>query len=342
MEESNDLLNNFLELDRRLDAVENRLKGESSTVRPVASWDDLLAKSGADLAGDQYSLRVCDHVAASIAGLSGGLLDLVPRLTDLMTSEKMHQRLDAFKEKARALAGMNVVAIDNALGGPSHRLVGPTHDVFRLFEAIACVRNGRFESAVRGVVKQADSYRPGLFPYGIVETPTDALILLLLHWSADFFSHMSLPIPGWSKLAEVNDVDFVRTLFRAYREGANLRTLCAQFLSNLSGLVLISLLLHLYRYTDMFWVSQTHEFSMSALNLRDDVRFRLMSRNANLVALSISSARVVATQNVFSLNYAAFFKFCSDSSALNHILGQRIIEIDARTDQMLAELEENR
>ena len=341
MADDDPVLRDLAELQKKMNVVEAKLTDSAVPPEPEPTWEGLFAHYGEPVPTDGNDLRVCDHVAASIAGLGGGLLDLRPRIEAKMTNEDWHQAIDKrFKQKAKAIVGDGNVAIDNAVGGgDGHRLVGPTHDLLRFFQSIKALKEGKFTANVKGVHKVLERYRGGFPPYLKVEKTSDAVFLLLLHWSADFFSKRSLPIPGWSKLAESEDREFVTLLFRAYREGANLRTLVAQFISNLSGLALISIVLHLYRYFDMFFVSATHQFSLGALGLRDDYRFRMMSRNANLIALGVSTANVSVTQNIVAWNYMAFFKFCADGRKVNQILAGRERELDEQVDKLLGELE---
>ena len=338
MAKQDEILEEILDLDRRLDAVEHQITGVAGD-RPAWTWNTLLDKYGCP--DDDPAMRASDHAAACVAGLAGGVLDLRPKLTSAMTNEELHQQLDAsYKARVAEVAGDGTVAIDNVMGGPSHRMVGPTHDVLRLVKALQAVREGRFQSAVAGVSKVAESYRSGFPPYVKVESPWDAAVLVLMHWASDFFSKASLPLPGFTKLAEIPDREFVSALFRAYRGGANLRTAVSQFVSNLSGIALISVLLHLYRYVDMFWVSRTHEPGLGSLALRNDLRFRWMSRNANLIAFGLSTGKAAITSDIFSLNYVAFFKFWADGRAVERLLDSAHAELDARTDRLLAELSE--
>lgn len=332
-----DILMELADVESRL----RRLEGGSATApAPARSWQDLYALVGADVPGGELGLRTADLAAATIAGLAGGVLDLQPTISSALTREDLHQRIDtAFKEKARQVTGRDgTLAIDSAVGGREHRLVGPTHDLFRLFTAIQLVRTGEFRSAVKGVLKHKTAYRDGLPDYLQVDSAPDALLLIVMHWSADFFSKMSLPIPGWSKLAEVNDREFVMCLFRAYRGGANLRSAVSQFASNLSGLALISILLHLYRYIDLLWVTECVPIKRDHLNLADDLRFRWMSRNANLTALSVSTAHAVVVENFFSWNYMSFCKFYADARAVERILDRHHAELDDRCDRLLRDL----
>lgn len=334
--EKDALFAELAQLDARIRRLETGVDGAVAT-----SWAELYELFGEEMPGADLGLRTADLAAATIAGLAGGVLDLQPAISSALTSEDLHQQLDAaFKQKVKDATGQNgTVSIDNALGGGrNHRLVGPTHDLFRLFSAVRAVQNGQFVSAVKGVRKVNTAYRAGLPPYLKVESPGDALILVLMHWAADFFSAQSLPIPGWSRLAEINERDFVEWLFRAYREGANLRAMVSQFLSNLSGLALISIVLHLYRYIDLFWVTERRPIKLATFNLSNDLRFRWMSRNANLTAMTVSTAHAALAQNFFAWNYMSFVKFFADARAVEKVLDTRHAEIDARTERLLQDL----
>lgn len=339
MTTGDDLEGQLLLLEHRLSVLEADATGKERPTAPSV-WAALIDGSGAAEEGADLGLRAADQAAAGIAGLAGGLLDLRPSFDEALTSEARHQQLDqAYKQRARAAGIDRTIAIDNAKGGPAHRLVGPTHDVTRLFEAVRCVQRGEFASAVEGVALRSVSYRRGLPDYAQVQDPAEALTLVLMHWAADFFSKMSLPLPFWSRLAEVDDADFVRRVFALYRGGANLRTLVSQFLSNLSGVAVIGLILHAYRYLDMFLLSATHELTPGNLLLSGDLRYRWMSRNANLTAFAISTGAAGLTNDPFKLNHVAFFRFCADAKSINQILDGRLEELDARADAMLQELE---
>lgn len=331
-----ELLEQLLELEARSARL---LKPDDALATP-ATWQELEVRLDLEPLSGAPGLRGPDHFWSVFSGLAGGLLDLRPQIAESLTSEEMHQHIDAaYKEKVQQVVGRDgTLAVDNVMGGPEHRLVGPTHDVFRLFRTIQLVRRGEFESAVKGVLKSKGSYRDGLPPYLQVEKASDALILVLMHWAADFFSSRSLPLPGWSKLAEVDNRDFVAWLFKAYREGANLRTAVSQFLSNLSGLALISILLHVYRYIDLFWITERVDVSLSTLRLGRDLRFRWMSRNANLTALGVTTGNALVTQNFFNWNYMAMMKFFADARAVESILDDHHLELDRRTDLLLAEV----
>jgi hypothetical protein len=272
--------------------------------------------------------------------LAGGILDISKPLSDGMTNERVHQRLDRMsRARASAASGGGLPAIDNPAGGPDHRLVGPTHDVARLFKALRAVREGRIEYARDGVRMAATQYSADSQQYAQISGVGDAAVVLVLHWAGDFFSKRSLPIPGMSKLASLGRPELVKKLFEAYRAGANLRTLVSQFLSSLSGVALIGILVTVFRGIDRIWISASHRPLDAFLGLAADVRFRIMSRNANLVALALSTGAAAVQQNIFRLNHLALARFVADGYALERMLGQRIKDADARTDRILGQLE---
>lgn len=335
------------ELLKRLSDLENRtsvLLGESPR-SSASSLDELARRLGISPEDDGLTTAPHEHFVSVFAGTVGGVLDLGgislrERISDSLTSEEMHQRIDGlFKKKMGELTGgRGTVAIDNIRGGADHRLVGPTHDVFRLLKTIHGVRSGTFESNVKNVRILTERYGSRSNAYLKVESTSDALFLVLLHWAADFFSSRSLPIPGWSLLAEIDDQKFVTWLFRAYREGANLRTAISQLLSNLSGVALISVILTVYRYADLFFITEKIPFSIERLNLGRDYKYRFLSRNAALVATGVSTGNALLTQDFFNWNYVAMMKFWSDGRAVNAILDARLREIDQRTERLLVEL----
>lgn len=64
-------------------------------------------------------------------------------------------------------------------------------------------------------------------PYDSCDVIT-AIIKYAVHMFADFFSKMSLPLPGFSFLTRVKDSDVEKFALKLYREGMNMRTLALQ------------------------------------------------------------------------------------------------------------------
>lgn len=90
-------------------------------------------------------------------------------------------------------------------GGPGHRVRSAGHDIGRPWQALSQIRSGQFQGwewdhGVR-IAKTAMSPAPGGVPYA-QHSLGEALVLWLMHLSADYVTTLSLPLPWWSKLYE--------------------------------------------------------------------------------------------------------------------------------------------
>lgn len=94
----------------------------------------------------------------------------------------------------------------NKFGGPSHRVRSAGHDIGRPFAALRQIRAGAFEGVFfqyglkHTVTSTANQFGT---PYQPVPGLFDAILVLLQHWGSDLVTPMGLPLPGWTKLAEL-------------------------------------------------------------------------------------------------------------------------------------------
>lgn len=112
-------------------------------------------------------------------------------------------------------------------GGRAHRIKSAGHDLARPFEALKQIMDGEF----RGVqwsqgVRTTVSYE-GRFD--TVSTFEEALLRWVMHLGADVLTPMSLPIPGSSRLYEMDNETLKTLAEHAYKglragEGFNLRS----------------------------------------------------------------------------------------------------------------------
>lgn len=106
-------------------------------------------------------------------------------------------------------------------GGKAHRVRSAGHDIGRPFEALGQIRSGEFrgfrwEDGVRIEV------RNGGYP-----TPAnlaEALTLWAKHLAADVVTPMSLPLPGWTRLYELDSRQLRIFAHQAYLREMNLRS----------------------------------------------------------------------------------------------------------------------
>src|SRR5690606_4460909 len=150
----------------------------------------------------------------------------------------------------------------------------------RFFEAIRQIMKGEFRAEYLGRLFLDTSYGKGTAEYLKIESPVDAAFILILHLIGDFFSKMSLPIPGRSEAIKTDDKEIYKEIIREYmgheRDGQviqrpeNLRTQISRLLSNFTGSILISVVLRIYRYFSIFLLEK-QSFSLSGLKLSDDM-----------------------------------------------------------------------
>ncbi len=304
-------------LDHAIDgalAADNLLKAEATT------WDEIFTRNNQVIPTFAGKLNTIDHFVCSLTGFLGGVLDISKGVSDKLTNEEMHQKYDKLsKNKIKEVTGKNgIAAIDNRKGGNLHRMVGPSHDLFRWNEAIKQIMTGKFRSNVHGIELITDKYSSLSQPYTAIKDPKDAAMVLLLHLIGDFFSDQSLPIPGRTKIAESSIKEVVQAVNSEFLAGGNLRTELSTFISNLSGTVLISLIIRIYRYFDIFLIEK-QKMSVGMLKLGDDAKFHYMMRNAQTIAFVMSIGKAAFTSNLSEINYTNFIQIVRSGSSINRI-----------------------
>lgn len=173
-----------------------------------------------------------------------------------------------------------------------HRLFSYGHDLFRALQSIQLILTGHGDIGISanelgGVLSR------GVSPDGY--TPPDAvwkaIIVLTLHLYKDFWSPRSLPIPGSTLIADLNDhnmPDFIDSLTN--ENDFNLRTLSAQTLSVASIEVIIGIYMWVRYYKS--------EFS------KEQVTFKkqkvLLASHA--IAMAFNMGKIIVTQNPYFLN----------------------------------------
>lgn|GEM_PF-2689443 len=308
----------LIRLAGKIDAtLDSALTGKEVSYED-SSWDDFFDRNGIKVPRSNYDLDLLDWVICSIAGVGCGVLDLSRQYANVLHSEGAHQKFDTLsKEYLRKVTGSDGIAtIDNIKGGPLHRLVGPSHDLSRFMEAIGQIMKGEFRSNVMGKEFVSNVYGGrSSTPYLKIESPTDAAVVLILHLIGDFFSKTSLPIPGRTKIAESEIQAVVKNVFDEYRNGGNLRLLVSEFLSNLTGALLITIVLRLYRYFRIAIETR----SMSGLSMKDDLKFHVLCRNAQSMSFVISVGKAAFSTNPLALNYMNFIQIVRNGAAINRI-----------------------
>lgn len=164
-------------------------ENELDTIKEELTWNLILKRNGIEPPKSQFDLSIFDHFIYSITGLIGGIIDLTKNISDSLNNETIHNSFDKQSKKyIKQITGQDgIAAIDNKLGGDTHRLIGPSHDLARFSEAVNQIMKGKFHSNVHGVGKILDRYSKNSSKYLKIKDPIDAAFVLFLHIIGDFF-----------------------------------------------------------------------------------------------------------------------------------------------------------
>ena len=102
------------------------------------------------------------------------------------------------------------------VGGPAHRIKSAGHDLGRPLEALRQIREGVFRGTAwphgekTPVIEQLPNWQQ-------IDSWPAAMIVWAKHLAADFVTPMSLPLPGMTKLYELDNVGIRRFAHAAYQ-----------------------------------------------------------------------------------------------------------------------------
>jgi len=175
--------------------------------------------------------------------------------------------------------------------GGEHRLYSYGHDLLRFMEGVRQTMGGGYKGISSGfageVVKQFADYDP--------VSLEKAILINALHLIKDFCTTKSLPLPGMTVLANLNNnkmPDFVEKLYCDY--GVNLRTMAGQAIS----ISVIEITIRLYNY--LRYLNEEIDKDLK------DEKLKKMLLLSHCIAGSINIGKVVVTKNPFMLNTAQF------------------------------------
>lgn len=172
-----------------------------------------------------------DFMALGFAGAIGAAATLFDTQLDEKVSEilgklKDTDLLKGWENDARRLP---IDYTGPGVGGPSHRVKSPGHDLGRPLEALRQIREGVFRGTAwpHGVRTPVIESLPS---WQSVESWPAAMILWAKHLAADIVTPMSLPLPGFTKLLEFDSNSLRGFAHAAYQgprplgQGLNIRS----------------------------------------------------------------------------------------------------------------------
>lgn len=207
--------------------------------------------------GQREPWNAGDYVTVGLCGVIGAVSSLYDTQLDRVIRSGMERlrQTDLFKTWEKAAQGMPIDYTGPNFGGPGHRMRSAGHDIGRPFEALSQIRDGQFrgtywEDGIRHLLSSPDG------AYAAVPGWAAALILWAKHLAADLVTPMSLPVPGWTKLYELDSRNLRKFAHEAYNgntlgEGLNIRSAGATPLLNvLTSEVIVRSRTHWVQYTD--------------------------------------------------------------------------------------------
>lgn len=183
-------------------------------------------------------------------------------------------------------------------GGPDHRQRSPGHDVARLLEGLRQIRGGYFQGTYwASGVKHTFTTFPGA--YVPVDDAVDALTRLLAHLAADFVTPLSLPLPGWTLLANVPQRDLRTLAAGLYRHGYNIRS---GALTPGLGVILVEVILRAHQALTSHATTGTFRLQPSQSAKADEM---LLVAQSGLAATSasIAAARALTGEGALALRH---------------------------------------
>ncbi|MBU8830542.1 hypothetical protein [Mycolicibacterium goodii] len=160
-----------------------------------------------------------DFMVLGLAGVVGAAATLFDTQLDGLVSDSLGKLKQSNLIKGWEADGRRL-PIDYTgigVGGPGHRVKSAGHDLARPLEALRQIREGVFR-ATAWLHGNQMSVEVSLSTWRTVDSWPEAMILWAKHLAADIVTPMSLPIPGFSKLNEL-DNQWVREFAYAAYEG---------------------------------------------------------------------------------------------------------------------------
>jgi hypothetical protein len=162
-----------------------------------------------------------------------GALGIAATWYDTTIDNAVRDRLKVLKDTEliqrweREARRMPIDYMGPGIGGKLHRVRSAGHDIGRPFEALLQIRQGEFrgfrwENEIRHTVTTVTT-RHGT-PYEPVADLGEALVLWGKHLAVDFVGVTNLPLPGWTKLYELDNRFLRKFAHEAYGAGVNLRS----------------------------------------------------------------------------------------------------------------------
>lgn len=183
------------------------------------------------LESQRLSWTIEDFVALGFAGAVGVAATLFDTQLDrtVLSALKRLKETDLLKGWEGDGRRLPIDYTGLGVGGPSHRVKSAGHDLGRPLEALRQIREGVFRGTAwpHGVKTPVIEELP---TWQAVNSWPEAMILWAKHLAADIVTPMSLPLPGFTRLYEMDNESVLKFAHAAYQgerplgDGLNVRS----------------------------------------------------------------------------------------------------------------------
>lgn len=246
------------------------------------------------LINDSLRLDQWDWVVVGFSSLLASLSDLVlGRPSGFKEPKVKNDQLFGLGKKINQYEMRNnpIDFQDLRSFGGDHRLYSYGHDLLRFFEGVRQTMVGEYRGISSGgitgeVVKQFSGYESIAWE--------KAVLINVLHLFKDFFTTKSLPIPGMSILANLNNNKMPEFAEKLYDNGVNVRTMTAQAIS----ITVIEISIRVFN----FFKNYNKDIDSKLL----EEKLQKMLLLSHSIAATFNLGKVVLTKNPFLLNTPQF------------------------------------
>ena len=234
-----------------------------------------------------------DYIAVFLAGLLGGLADIFVGKPGGYSEMKIKNNSFFGIGKYLKEYDLKNNPIDKTIPGAScgdHRLFSYGHDLLRFAQGLRVVLTGKGKLGISPLGGELEILS---IPenYKTPEQLWQGVLVLLLHLFKDFWTARSLPLPGSTWIAKINNSEMPKLLDELTNEHeVNLRQMSGQVISLTTIEIIIRIWL-LLKYKD-------ENFSAKQI----DSKRSQMLLVGHSVAMLFNVGKIIVTQNPFFLN----------------------------------------
>jgi hypothetical protein len=255
-----------------------------------------------------------DYLVVLLAGVCGGLIDVFLGKPGGYAEPKIKN--DSFFGLGQKLKDFNIDNnpidrhIPGAYGG-NHRLFSYGHDLFRFFKGVKLILGQTDEIGIAGT----GGILSGNFSnFNSPDSIWKAILILAIHLYKDFWTCRSLPIPGSTIIANLNNDKMPQIIDElTNNREVNLRQLSGQLLS----VTVVELIIRIYTFFKYY----NSEISKDQINHKRNKMLLL----GHSTAMLFNVGKIIVTENPFFLNWAQLiriiilsWKVVKENTELNH------------------------